>query len=247
MRGARCFVMGGSGYVGAEVCRTLAARGARVAFTYRTRVDEARELESELPGSRAFAMDLREADGVRATVSEAAGMWDGLDAVIQCAGTAGEAALYQVASDGSRERLGRIDDAAWDEMMDVTVRGTFIACRAAVPHMRGGQIVLVGSMDGVKALPSPQHYAAAKGALRSMVQSLAQELGPANILANMVAPGLLDGGMAKLLGPELVRDYLDHCALQRLGTARDVAEMVAYLALENSYVNGQSILLDGGL
>ena len=248
MQGARCLVMGGSGYVGAEVCRTLAARGARVAFTYRTRADAARELESTLPGSRAYAMDLREADAVRATVGEAARNWDGLDAVIQCAGTAGDAALYQVATDGSRERLGRIDETAWDEMMDVTVRGTFVACRAAVRYMgQGGQIVLVGSMDGVKALPSPQHYAAAKGALRSMVQSLAQELGPANILANMVAPGLLAGGMADLLGPELVRDYLDHCALQRLGTAREVAEMVAYLALENSYVNGQSILLDGGL
>ena len=248
MQGARCLVMGGSGYVGAEVCRTLAARGARVAFTYRTRGDAARELQSELPGSRAFEMDLREADAVRATVSEAAAAWDGLDAVIQCAGTAGDAALYQVEPDGSRERLGRIDDAAWDEMMDVTVRGTFVACRAAVRHMgKGGQIVLVGSMDGVKALPSPQHYAAAKGALRSMVQSLAQELGASNILANMVAPGLLEGGMAKLLGPELIRDYLAHCALQRLGTAREVAEMVAYLALENSYVNGQSILLDGGL
>jgi len=246
--GARCLVLGGSGYVGAEVCRTLAGRGARVAFTYRGGADAAKSLASSLPGSRAFGMDLRDVAAVRSTVGEAAALWDGLDAIVQCAGTAGDAALYQVDGDGRRERLARIADEAWDEMMDVTVRGTFVACRTAVPFMgRGGHIVLVGSMDGVKSLPSPQHYAAAKGALRSMVQSLAQELGPAGILANMVAPGLLDGGMARLLGPELVRDYLDHCALQRLGTAREVAEMVAFLALENSYVNGQSILLDGGL
>jgi 3-oxoacyl-[acyl-carrier protein] reductase len=244
----RCLVIGGSGYVGAEVCRTLASRGARVAFSYHHSDTEAKALEAELPGARAWRMDLKDADAVRGVVDSVSAQWDGLDAVVQCAGIAGDRALYHRDADGRRERLARIDEHAWDEMMDVSVRGTFIAFRAAAARMpAGGHLVVVGSMDGVKALPSPQHYAAAKGALRSMVQSLAQELGDAGILANMVAPGLLDGGMSRLLGPELIEDYLAHCALKRLGTAKEVAEMVAYLALENTYVNGQAILLDGGL
>ena len=246
--GARCLVLGGSGYVGSEVCRTLAARGARVAFTYLRSEERAQELQRELPGLRADRLDLRDTQAVRAVVVGAAAAWDGLDVVVQCAGIAGEPALYRRDAAGKRERLARIDDDAWNDMIDVTVRGTFVAFQAAVPCMeRGGHLVAVGAMDGLKALPSPQHYAAAKGALRSMVQSLAQELGSRRILANMVAPGLLAGGMAGLLGPELVEDYLAHCALKRLGTAREVAEVVAYLALENTYVNGQSILLDGGL
>lgn len=248
MDAPRCLVLGGSGYVGAAVCRLLAARGARVAFSYRSGEALSRETERALPGSRAVRVELRDAVAVRAAVESIARQWGGLDALVQCAGTAGDASLYRTAADGTRPRLQAIGDADWDEMLEVTVRSTFVACRAAAPAMvPGGNIVVVGSMDGVKSLPSPQHYAAAKGALRSLVQSLAQELGGAGIRANMLAPGLLEGGMGKLLGPDLIKDYVDHCALRRLGTAAEVAEWVAFLALENTYVNGQAILLDGGL
>jgi 3-oxoacyl-[acyl-carrier protein] reductase len=248
MAAPRCLVLGGSGYVGAAACRMLAERGARVAFTYHTGESVARELERELPDAIALRLDLRDAAAVRAGVESIAASMDGLDALVQCAGIGGDAALYRTGAGGRRERLQRIDDAQWDEMMDVTVKSTFVACRAAAPLMDGGgRIVVVGSMDGVKSLPSPQHYAAAKGALRSLVQSLAQELGADGILANLVAPGLLDGGMSRLLGKDLIDEYVEHCSLRRLGTAREVAELVAFLALENTYVNGQAILLDGGL
>jgi NAD(P)-dependent dehydrogenase (short-subunit alcohol dehydrogenase family) len=80
-----------------------------------------------------------------------------------------------------------------------------------------------------------------------MVQALAKELGDLGMCVNMVAPGILDGGMGKLLGPDLLAEYLKHCSLKRLGTADEVAEWAAWLALENTYVNGQSVLLDGGL
>jgi NAD(P)-dependent dehydrogenase (short-subunit alcohol dehydrogenase family) len=112
---------------------------------------------------------------------------------------------------------------------------------------QGGQIVVVGSMDGVKTVPAPVHYAAGKGALRAMVQALAKELGEKRILVNMVAPGILEGGLARLLSDELLQEYLKHSSLRRTGTAREIAELVAWLALENTYVTGQSIVLDGGL
>lgn len=239
----RCLVLGGSGYVGAAVCRLLLERGARLAFTYWRH--EVRHADAP-----ALKVDLTSFAAVEAAVEQAAERLGGLDALVQCAGTAGDAALYKGAG---IDKLQAIDERGWDEMMDVTAKSSFAACRAAARVMpramgeRGGQIVLVGSMDGVKTVPAPIHYAAGKGALRAMVQALAKELGPKRILVNMVAPGILDGGLARLLADELLQEYLKHSSLKRTGSAREIAEMVAWLALENSYVTGQSIVLDGGL
>jgi 3-oxoacyl-[acyl-carrier protein] reductase len=244
----RCLVLGGSGYVGAEVCRTLAALGARVAFTYWTNEQGARALSAALPGTLALRADLRDFSQTVDAVERAAGHWGGLDALVQCAGTAGDPALYK-GRGAAHDRLQTITEGGWDEMMDLTAKSSFVACQAAARSMgaRGGQIVIVGSMDGVKTVPSPVHYAAGKGALRAMVQALAKELGERAILVNMVAPGILEGGLARLLSGELLQEYLKHCSLKRTGTALEVAQLVGWLVMENSYVTGQSIVLDGGL
>src|SRR5258706_13294077 len=108
----RCLVLGGSGYVGAEVCRALAAQGAQVAFTYWTNEQRAHALSAELPGTLALRVDLRDfAQGVQA-VERAAGHWGGLDALVQCAGTAGDPALSQ-ARGAPPDRLQRITEAGW--------------------------------------------------------------------------------------------------------------------------------------
>lgn len=236
----RCLVLGGSGYVGAEVCRVLAERGAKLAYTYfRNPVRHA--------GALGLRADLRDfADTVQA-VERAAQTLGGLDILVQCAGTAGDPALYK-GRGIAQERLQRITEAGWDEMMDLTVKASFSACQAAARSMgSGGQIIIVGSMDGVKTVPSPAHYAAGKGALRAMVQALAKELGGRGILVNMLAPGILDGGVGKLLSDELLQEYLKHCSLKRTGTAHEIAQFVHWLAMENTYVTGQAIALDGGL
>ena len=243
----RCLVLGGSGYVGAEVCRVLAAHGACVAFTYHAGEDRACGLSRELQGAPALRADLRDYAQCVDVVERAAALWGGLDVLVQCAGTAGDPALYK-GKGIAQERLQRITEAGWDDMMDLTVKSTFSACQAAARAMeRGGQIVIVGSMDGVKTVPSPAHYAAGKGALRAMVQALAKELGGRGILVNMLAPGILDGGVARLLSEELLQEYLKHCSLKRTGTAHEVADFAAWLAMENSYLTGQAIVLDGGL
>ncbi len=248
MSAPRCLVLGGSGYVGEAVCRMLARRGAKVAFTYLTREEKARALESSLPGSKALRADMRDGASIAEMVQAVSREFGGLEALIQCAGTAGDPALYRSEGMSPPRKFQAIKEPGWDEMMDVTVKGSYLAIEAALPLLKaGGQIVIVGAMDGVKMVASPVHYAAAKGALKGMVQALAKELGDIGMCVNMVAPGILQGGMGKLLGPELLAEYLKHCSLKRLGTADEVAEWATWLALDNTYVNGQAVLLDGGL
>jgi len=245
----RCLVLGGSGHVGSAVCRALAAEGASLAFTYFSGEARAQELLRALPGAQALKADLRGFAEAARVVDEAARLLGGLDALVQCAGTAGDPALYK-ARTGACDKFLSIDEAGYDEMLAVTVKSTFAAAQAASKIMRatgGGQIVIVSSMDGVKTVPSPVHYAAAKGALRAMTQALAKELGRHGIKVNMIAPGILSGGVGGLLSKELLEDYVTHSASKRVGTAEEVAEVAAWFVTQNSYVTAQSVLLDGGL
>ena len=245
----RCLVLGGSGRVGSEVCSLLAERGAQVAFTYFSNETKARELESQLPGCRAIQLDLRNFQGTFKAVEEVAEKWDGLDVLIQCAGIAGDGSLYKTNGSKGNEKLLKITESGWDDMMDITAKGTFAACQAAARAMQngGGHIIIVGSMEGVKTVPTPVHYAASKGALKTMVQALAKELGKSGIVVNMVAPGILEGGMSDVVSKELKDEYIKYSSLSRLGTFRETAEWVAWLAMENTYLSGQAVLLDGGL
>jgi NAD(P)-dependent dehydrogenase (short-subunit alcohol dehydrogenase family) len=142
--------------------------------------------------------------------------------------------------------VAQVDEAGWDRMMDVNAKSTFFAVRRAAPLMRdGGNVVVIGSIDGVKMVPAPVHYAAAKGALQGMVGAMAKEFGERRIRVNMVAPGILDGGLSRDIPPNLLAEYIKHCGLKRLGTMGEIAAMVAWLALRNTYVTGQTILIDG--
>src|SRR5207244_3093199 len=99
----------------------------------------------------------------------------------------------------------------------VNVKGTFFACRQVARHMRRlrrGNLVLLGSIDGVKPVPAPVHYSASKGALVAMTHAMAKELGPDGICVNLVAPGILEAGLSRTLPPQLREDYIKHCGLR---------------------------------
>ncbi|HEX7598543.1 MAG TPA: SDR family oxidoreductase [Polyangia bacterium] len=250
--GLRVIVLGGSGYVGAEVVRWLSSQGHQVVFTFGKGEARAQELMRELPSATAERVDLASFAEVSRFVERAATNWGGLHALVQCAGLAGAASLYQpqVDADLRRGYLDGVVESDWDEMFNVTVKSTFAAVQTAAPWMRrnmNGNIVIVGSQNSLRPLPAPAHFAAAKGALKAFTEAMAKSLGEDGICINLVAPGMLDGGMAKLLPPAHVHDYLANTALMRAGQAREVAETVGWLVTENTYVTGQSILLDGGL
>ncbi len=245
--GCRCLVIGGSGALGGAVCRQLAAQGARVFFTWFRNADRAAELRGELPGIDGAELDLRCSAAIEKITNHAAAALGGLNALINCAGigVAGNRPAHQ-----GHIKMGDIGESDWDEMHSVNVRGAFFACRAALPHLRaagGGNIVLTGSIDGIKPLPAPVHYSAAKAALVGMVKAMSKETGSQSIRANVVAPGVMEKGLSRTLPAELLSEYNKHSGLGRPARLEEVASVIAWLATENTYVTGQTILLDGAL
>ena len=235
-------MIGGSGALGRRLCAALLSQGASVAFTYRTGVEAARSLEAL--GAHALSLDLLDSAAIAPAIDAAAlALGGGIDALIHCAGVASSRAGGGLA----HESLDEISIEGFDRLMAINVRSVFLACQRLVRHSAGGNVVLVGSVDGVKPVPTPIHYGASRGALRAMAQGLSKELGPRKICVNVVAPGILEGGLGQTVPDTNRAEYLKHSALKRLGTFDEVTSLVAWLALENTYVTGQTILLDGGL
>ncbi len=246
-KGVRCLVLGGSGAVGSEVCRRLHSAGARLAFTFHTNKSAAHQLAQDLPGSEPMSLDLLSVPALEQLIERVASQWNGLDAFVQCAGVG---LTVSSADKQVHHTMEQVNELAWDRMQDVNTKSTFFAVRAVATQMRragGGNIVLIGSIDGVKPVPAPVHYAAAKGALAGMTAAIAKELGKDGIRVNLVAPGILESGMSRVLPEELRQEYLKHCGLKRFGRLSEIAAWVEWLALRNTYLTGQTILVDGAL
>jgi NAD(P)-dependent dehydrogenase (short-subunit alcohol dehydrogenase family) len=235
-------VIGGSGAVGSALVRELAAQGASVGLTYKSGARVADALTGEL-GVVARSLDLRTVEAIGPCLDEIVSSLGGLDAMVYCAavGSTVEPAIF----DG----LDDVTLRGWETLMAVNVTGAFFASRhvARVFAAGGGNIVLMGSVDGVKPLPAPVPYAVSKAALRGMALSLAKSLGPRNVRVNVVAPGVLESGASRTLPDDLRAEYLKHCGLRRYGRIDEVTSVVSWLALENSYVTGQTVVVDGGL
>jgi 3-oxoacyl-[acyl-carrier protein] reductase len=235
-----CVVFGGSGAVGREVCKALLARGARVGFTF---------FNHETNGIDAIGkrLDVTDVGAIARTLDDFHRDLGRIDAFVNCAAV-GTTVPHEGAT--VHHLMTDVDERAWDAMIGVNAKSSFFAVRHVATLMRhppGGNIVLLGSIDGVKPAPSPVHYAASKAALSGMAKAMAKELGPHNIRVNTVAPGVLDGGLSRVLPDDLRREYLKHCGLKRLGRIAEVASLVAWLATDNTLVTGQTIVVDGAL
>ena len=246
----KALVIGGCGGLGTEVCHTLEQKGFDIAFTYCSSQKKADDLVRGFNHrgitATAFHMDLGDLEEVKLTIRQARHTLGTLDALVIASGLA---TGRQPAEQVPKYLTITVED--FDRLMNINVRGVFFACQEVARIMTSagaGRIVIVGSIDGVKPVPAPVDYACSKGALWGMTQALSKELGDRNILVNMVAPGILEGGVAKLLSEELMAEYLKHCSLRRTGKFSEVANVIAFLAGPgNTYVTGQAVILDGGL
>ena len=241
--GRVALVTGATRGLGRAIARTLAREGADVAFNY-TRADaEAASLVEELHalGRRAlpFKISVLDRGGVQEMVRRIETEWAPVEVLVNNAGV------------GQVVPLALMEEEDWDRMMGVNVKGAFLVTQAVLRGMiraRRGRIVNISSLAGVKMMQAPVHYSAAKAALRGFTEALAKEIGHYGITVNALAPGILEEGVSANLPAPRLQEYLRNCALGRVGTFAEVAEVVAFVASDrNSYMNGVTIVLDGAV
>jgi 3-oxoacyl-[acyl-carrier protein] reductase len=219
------------------VLRGLARANIPTAFTWHQSRDRAQALASEL-SMRSIQVDLTDAAATRAAIHGLREEGFVPNLFIHCAG------VNQGAS------LADITDERWSKMMAVNCQSAFIACQELAPAMAQageGHVVLVGALDRTQSAPSPVHFAASQGALSALAMAVAKELGPKGVRVNVVVLGLLEGGLSREVGQKLVADYKGFSALRRLGRPEEAAKAILWLALENTYMNGKVLPVNGGI
>ena len=234
-------VTGGSRSIGAAIAKRLAADGANVAITYTKGVDAAASVvnEIECTGQKAIAIqaDAADADAVKAAVEKTFATFGRLDVLVNNAGTA----IPKPFEETTLEDMDRV--------LDINVRGVFIATQAALKHMKsGGRIITIGSAVGERvAAPGLVPYAGTKGAVKMFTQALAREIGSRGITVNNVQPGPIDTELNPASGDWAVPQKAA-TALDRYGRVDEIAAMVAFVAgPESSYITGANLTVDGGM
>lgn len=241
--GKTAFVTGGSGAVGAAIVRILAREGCRVAFSFRSHRQQAEALEEQCRAAgcdvRAYALNVLDAKACQATAQTVEQDLGRVDVLVNNAG------VTQVMP------FAMIEEEDWDLVMDVNVKGMFLATKAFARGMirrKNGNIINLGSLAGMRVLEVPVHYATAKSAVVGFTLSLARELGRYNVRVNAVVPGMLTSGVSTNIPSKQQEKYKEFCCLARAGEPEEVAELVAFLASDRSrYINAQSIFVDGGI
>ena len=240
--GKIAIVTGGSRGIGAAVAALLAEHGAAVVVSGRdaTRLQRAvQELEERGVTVHGVAADAAKREDVDRLVETAKERFGRVDILVNNAG---------ITRDGL---LIRMKDEDWDRVMDTNLRGAFMTTRAAAKLMirqRSGRIINIASTAGAMGNAGQANYSAAKAGLIGLTKAAARELAHWGILVNAVAPGLIETDMTTALPAEARDALLAQVPLKRIGAAREVAEMVGFLAGDGAaYVTGQVFHVNGGL
>jgi 3-oxoacyl-[acyl-carrier protein] reductase len=241
LTGKVALVTGGSRGIGAAIAMRLAAEGASVALTYSKGADAAASVVEaiEHDGGKALAIqaDAADADAVRNAVETTVQTFGKLDILVNNAGTVIPMSVEETTL------------ADFDRVFAVNVRGTFVATRAALKHIKsGGRIIMIGSCLGERVFfPGMAPYSATKGAIKMFTQGLARELGARGVTVNNVQPGPIDTDLNPASG-EWAAGQKAAVPLDRYGHTDEVAALVAFVAgPESSYVNGANLTVDGGI
>src|SRR5260370_31579114 len=241
LEGKIALVTGGSRGIGAAIAKRLAADGANVAITYTKGTDAAASVvkEIERAGRKAIAIqaDAADAHAVEAAVKKTVATFGRLDVLVNNAGTA----IPKTFEETTLEEMDRV--------IDINVRGVFVATKAALKHMNdGGRIIMIRSSVGERVLvPGLVPYSATKGAVKIFTQSLSREGWSRGITVNNVQPGPIDTHLNPATGDWAVPQKAA-TSLDRYGHVEEVAALVAFVAgPDASYITGANLTVHAGM
>jgi len=232
-------ISGGSRGIGAEAVREFSAQGSSVAFFYRNSYKAALEL-SRQSGALNIRCNVANPESVHAAMEVVNGYFDQrVDVLICNAGIAD----FGLITDIGVER--------WREVIDNDLNSAYYCINEVLPDMisrKSGNIILVSSMWGQVGASCEVAYSAAKAGVIGLTKALAKEVGPSGIRVNCIAPGMIDTDMNQNVDEAATAEIIDETPLERIGTPKDIAQAMIFLASErSSFITGQVIGVNGGL
>lgn len=240
LEGRVALITGGARGLGLASARLLAERGAIVTLADRD-ADALDSARSTVPGADVVTVDVTDPDGTAAAVAQVLERHGRLDVLVNCAGIA-----------GVNRTLWELTPEEFRSVVDVNLMGTYLMCRAAVPAMLQtsegrGRIINVASMAGKDGNPRASHYSAAKAGIIALTKSLGKELATSGILANVIAPAVIETDMASAVSPEQLAYMTSLIPMGRLGQPVEVARLIAFLASDEvSFSTGAVYDISGG-
>ena len=234
-------ITGATRGIGKEIALELARNGFDIAVNYRGTIDEdlKKEIEANNVRCEFVEADVSNFEQCESMIKETIEKYGRIDVLVNNAG---------ITKDGLIMRMKKED---FEAVIDVNLVGTFNVTRNVIPYMikqKSGRIINVSSVVGVAGNAGQTNYSASKAGVIGFTKSLAKEVASRNILVNAIAPGFIDTDMTKVLSDTVKEGINAQIPLKRMGSPKEVAKVVKFLASEDSsYVTGQVINFDGGM
>lgn len=236
-------VTGASRGIGREIALTLAEAGVNVVVNYMGNKDKAEEVANKIEEfgreSLVIQADVSNSKDVDKLISETLSKFGRVDLLINNAGITRDNVIM------------RMKEEDWDKVIDTNLKSVFLLSKAVSRTMmkqRQGKIINISSVVGVLGNPGQANYVAAKSGVIGLTKTLARELSTRGITVNAVAPGYIDTDMTTDLSEDVKEQLLKQIPLSRLGSSKDVANVVKFLVSDDaSYMTGQVLHVDGGM
>lgn len=237
------FVTGGSRGIGKEVALKFAENGYNVVINYVSSKTDVEELKSEFEskGVKALVMqaDVTDKEAIEEVVKKAIEEFGNIDVLVNNAGITRDNLLM------------RMREEEFDKVIEINLKGTYIVTKAVTKYMmkkRKGSIINLSSVVGVAGNAGQCNYSASKAGIIGFTKSIAKELASRNIRSNAVAPGFIETDMTAVLADDVKENIHNQIPLKRMGTAKEVANLIYFLGSdESAYITGQVINVDGGM
>ena len=236
-------ITGATRGIGKQIALTLAKEGYNIALNYRKENEELTTLKNEIEQNNVKCLtvqgDVSNFEDCENIVKETINEFEKIDVLVNNAGITKDMLL------------ARMKEEDFKQVIDINLVGTFNMTKNAISYMmkaRQGRIINISSVVGVVGNAGQTNYSASKAGIIGFTKSLAKEVASRNILVNAVAPGFIETSMTDVLKEEVKQEIAKNIPLRRMGSAQDVANVVKFLASEDSsYITGQVINIDGGM